>query len=296
VIRRILVAVDFRQPSLAAARWVATHLSAADEIELAHVVRRTELPPFLQGLSLPPVGRDPGLESVDRALQGLAGTLHWRRISVATLAGHPVHALAARALTSGADLLVLGRDVLDGSRGRTLERLVRRLPIPVLAVGPAVRERPTQVIASVDAAPLRTGVVRCAGLLARLLGSDLTLLHALPGGLDRQVHLLARAWLEGLRCEMPAGSSVSAHTKVVQGAAGPSLRAEAGSKATLVVVGRNGSDAEGRRDLGSTTRLILSEARGPVLVVPTAGAWLPSRRLTDPLRGPAVAPQPATVA
>lgn len=269
MIRRVLVAVDFRQPSLAAARWVATHLNAVDEIELAHVVRRTELPPFLQGLSLPASAarRDPGLESVDRALQGLAGTLHWRRISVVTLEGHPVHALAGRAVATGADLLVLGRDVLDGSRGRTLERLVRRLPIPVLAVGSAMRERPTQVIAWVDAGPLRTGVVRCAGVLARFLGSELML------------------W-----------NSASAHTGIVQGAAAPSLRAEAKSRVTLVVVGRNGADADGRSDLGSSTRRILAEARGPVLVVPIDGAWLPMPRLIDSLRDLEVVPQPATTA
>lgn len=298
MIRRILVAVDFRQPSLAAARWVATHLRSAEEVELAHAVRRPEMPAFLQALSLPePTWRDPGLESVDRALQGLAGTLHWRRISVATLEGAPVQALAGRALTSGADLLVVGRDVLDRSRGRTLERLIRRLPIPVLAIGAMARERPTQVIASVDAAPLRTGVVHCAGVLAGLLGTELTLLHALPEGLGQQVLGLTEAWLEGLRCESAVGSSVSTEIRVVEGPAAPCLLSEARSKGALVVIGRNGADTTGGRDLGSTTRLLLAEAPGPVLVVPTAAAGLPSRRpLADALRDPVVPSLPATLA
>jgi nucleotide-binding universal stress UspA family protein len=159
------------------------------------------------------------------------------------------------------------------------------------------RDRPTRVIASVDAAPLRTGVVRCAGVLARLLGSELTLLHALPEGLGPRVHRRTEAWLEGLRCEIAPGNAGAIQTRVVEGAAGPSLIAEARSKGALIVIGRDGADTTGGGDLGSTTRLVLAGAPGPVLVVPTAAAWVPSARpLEDALRDPAVAPLPAPVA
>ena len=45
---RILVGVDFRQPSLAAARWAATHFGRRTQRALAHVQTVPEVPGFLQ--------------------------------------------------------------------------------------------------------------------------------------------------------------------------------------------------------------------------------------------------------
>jgi hypothetical protein len=48
VLDRVLVGVDFRQPSLAAARWAATHLGHRTRLALAHVQTVPEVPGFLQ--------------------------------------------------------------------------------------------------------------------------------------------------------------------------------------------------------------------------------------------------------
>lgn len=45
-LERILVGVDFRQPSLAAARWASTHFGTRTRIGLAHVRSVPEVPGF----------------------------------------------------------------------------------------------------------------------------------------------------------------------------------------------------------------------------------------------------------
>lgn len=280
MIHRILVGVDFRQPSLTAARWAATHLSSA-EIELVHVLRRPEVPPFLRGLADPPADRSAmSEESATRALQGLAETLPGRRISVRTLQGQPHEALAELANSSGIDLVVLGRDVLDGSRGRTLERIARGVDVPILVIGTQVSGKPASLIAAVDASPLRAGVLRCADRLTRLFDAELTLLHVLPEGLGRQVHRLTHAWLSGLH-RSTGSHGLRLRTSVVEGAAGPCILAEARPSAGLVIVGRTGADSSSAMGLGSATRLVLRAAAGPVLIVPTADAWRPSLKSLD---------------
>jgi nucleotide-binding universal stress UspA family protein len=280
VIRRVLVGVDFRQPSLAAARWAAMHLNGAS-IELAHVLRRPDMPPFLQGLA-DPVGESGALkeENASRALEGLAETLPGRGAAVCILDGTRHDALARRADEIGADLVVLGRDVADGARGRTLERVVRGVEVPVLAVGAGLAARPERVIVAVDASPLRDGIARWGTRLARLLDVELTLLHVLPEGLGVQVHRLTHAWLCGVH-RAAGGEDTRVRTSVVEGAPGPCILAEAKSGSAVVAVGRHGADSAAPAGLGSAVRLVLRAAPGPVLVVPRAEAWRPSLSLLD---------------
>ncbi len=118
MIHRILVAVDFTQSSLAAARWAATHFGHGAELELVHVAEHPEVP------------------HASRALSGLAETLRARRISVRVLEGPRVPALAERAVAGRAELVVLGCGT-TGSGGATLEGLARLLALPVLVVPPS---------------------------------------------------------------------------------------------------------------------------------------------------------------
>lgn len=294
VIRRVLVGVDFRQPSLAAARWAATHLNGVS-IELAHVLRQPEMPPFLRGLA-DPVGEHGALkeENATRALEGLAETLPGRGASACILEGTRHDALTARADESGADLVVLGRDVPDGARGRTLERVVRGVEVPVLAVGAGMTVRPERVVAAVDASPLREGIARWSSRMARLFGVELTLLHVVAEGLGPQVHRLTHAWLSGV--QRAAGcEDTLARTSVAEGAPGPRILAEAKSGSALTVVGRHGADSAALMGLGSAARLVLRAAPGPVLVVPRAEAWRPSLRLLD-AADERPAPEPISVA
>lgn len=286
---RILVGVDFRQPSLAAARWAAAHFGTC-AIELAHVLPIPEVPAFLRP-SMPAL--DDRLKTASAsplpALRGFAGTLGVKNLSIQVRVGPTVDSLAEAAATFGADLVVLGRKALDGSRGRTLERLIRRLAVPALVVDGHVRGSPRRILAAVDDASVGRKVVEWAGALAQHFGAELTLLHALSQS------LLSHQWLwEERACESDSvslgkssrwvapthawlqrlgdsvGQSAGSRTIVAVGAPGPVMLARARvSRADLIVVGRNGAHAMSTADIGSATRLTLRATKVPILVVPS---------------------------
>jgi universal stress protein E len=286
---RILVGVDFRQPSLAAARWTTAHFGTC-AIELAHVLPIPEVPAFLRPV-MPAL--DDRLQtaapSLLPALRGFAGTLGAKDLSVQVRVGPPIESLAEAAASFGAELVVLGREALDGRRGRTLERLIRRLPVPALVVDSRVRESPRRILAAVDDAAVGGNVVGWASALAQYFGAELILLHALDASLlahqwpweeracesdsarlGKSSRWVAptHAWLQRLSDEV--GRTPSGRTIVAVGAPGPVILGRAQvSRADLIVVGRNGSHAMSSADIGSATRLILRAAQVPVLVVPS---------------------------
>jgi nucleotide-binding universal stress UspA family protein len=294
VLERILVGVDFRQPSLAAAKWVATHFGSCTRIELAHALSVPEVPGFLQPMM--PVLDDrlgPAAGSPLPGLRGFAATLGAKDLSVHVRVGHTVQSLADVARNLQADLVVLGRKTLDGNRGRTLERLIRRLTVPAMVIGNGIEQRPRRVLAAVDDAPIGRQVVDWAARLAQYFGAELTLLHVLSdalmrhewgsqessceqfgpvslGNSDRWVSP-AHAWLRGLG--PTDGLPAVVRTIVAVGAVGPMILARArAARADLSVVGRNGAHATGPRgDIGSATRLALRGAPVPLLVVPGTG-------------------------
>jgi nucleotide-binding universal stress UspA family protein len=291
LLRRMLVGLDFRQPSLAAAKWAAAHFGTHAEIELAHVRSVPEVPTFVQQV-LPLL--DDRLETATAnplpALRGLAATLSAQRLSLHARAGPPVSTLADLARTTEADLVVLGRKTLDGSRGRTLERLIRCLSIPALVIGGHGDEQPRRILAAVDDASVGDEVVDWAASLAKYFGAELTLLHVLSDALlahdwngaqgARENEGVARlgsnfswvaaahAWLRGFSCTNKKLPVV--RTVVAVGAPRPVILERARAiRADLIVVGRNGAHATGHTDIGSATRLILRGSRLPTLVVPT---------------------------
>jgi nucleotide-binding universal stress UspA family protein len=285
---RLLVGVDFRQPSLAAATWAAAHFGKC-AIELAHVLPIPDVPVFLRP-SMHPLDdrlRTAAASSLP-ALRGFAGTLGARDLSVQVRVGSPVDGLAEAAATFGAELVVLGRKALDGSRGRTLERLIRRLTVPALVTDCRVREPPRRILAAVDEAAIGRNVVGWAATLARHFGAEPTLLHVLSESLlahrwlweegaresgsvslGKSYRWVAptHAWLQRLSDDF--GKWPGGRTAVAVGSPGPVILERAlVNRADLIVVGRNGAHAMSTADMGSATRLTLRAARVPVLVVP----------------------------
>jgi nucleotide-binding universal stress UspA family protein len=284
---RILIGVDFRQPSLAAAKWAAAQFGGYARIKLAHVLSTPEVPRFLQPL-LPLDDRlASGTESQLSALRGFAETLGDSDLSMHVRVGHPADTLAELAGSLEAGLVIAGRKAVDGSRGLTLQRLVRRLDVPTLVVDGGARHSPRRILAAVDDAEIGSNVVDWATGLAHYFGAEFLLLHVLsdalvgePGpekavcgvsisSLGRTFRWvdLTHTWLRNLQCSrgwLSEGRSI-----VAIGTPGPVILERARtSRADLIVVGRNGAHALGSTDLGSTTRLILRGARVPVLVVP----------------------------
>ncbi|MEO8449992.1 MAG: universal stress protein [Gemmatimonadota bacterium] len=267
---RILVGVDFRPPGLSAARWAAAHFARARAIELAHVI-----PPPEPGLWARHLEADalPQFTSAARpsrheALVGLASSLGPAPIATNVLVGQPASRLTERARSFDADLVILGRSTVDGVRGRTIERLVRQLEVPVLAVGCGEQSLPVQVLAAIDTAAIGVAVVKWGLALAKHFGVKLTLLHVVPGAVDPGWERSMERWLKQL-------GGTGAVTAIVPSAAGVGagiLEVAAARGAGLLIVGRSGGDALGAAEIGTATGIVLRRAQIPILVVPKSDA------------------------
>lgn len=291
--RRVVVGVDFDEPSLATARWVATQVAPAAELVLVHVLPVPRAPEFLRGSLLPP---EPFVEQVAPAmrggLQGFAGTLGPARVRVEVRVGEPAEQLAAVAAELGADLVCVGHPRARRGAARsgrnTVERLLRRLEVPLLqgaaAAGPLVR-----LLAAVDGGSGSDGILARAWAVAERLEARLDVVHVLDadvrayaramavaaggsaGGADhaeRGLNEAAAGWLRSSLRSLgatPGRCGVS----VLGGDPGPALLGACAEQPVgLVVMGREGRDATAPGLVGSTTRLVLGAAVTPVLVVP----------------------------
>ena len=147
-LERVLVGVDFRQPSLAAAKWAAAQFGSSTAIELAHVLTVPEVPRFVRSLTPRWMTSWRWRQPVRCRPAGFATTMPAKHVSAQVRIGRPVDGLAERAKAFEADLVVLGRMTVNGVRGRTLERLIRRLAVPALVVGGGVKDRPRRILAA----------------------------------------------------------------------------------------------------------------------------------------------------
>lgn len=300
---RVLVGIDFGEPSLAAARWVADHFARDAEIVLVHVIPVPSGPPFLlKQLRAPGPLFEQVAPPLLGGLNGLAEVLGTGRARVELRAGDPAEELAAAAASTGADLVCVGRprERADTARdGRnTVNRLLRRLNVPLLQPA-AMTHAPSRILAAVDGGDSSDAVLSMAWRLAARLEARLTSLHVL----DDVVGHYARTALEASGSHVDGGAHAAGgarpadevaetlrsetaawmrsllerigaragrcDVRVGEGDPGADILAAAHElSADLIVVGRTGRDAVGTSEVGSTTRFLLRVAPCPIVVVP----------------------------
>ena len=300
---RVLVGIDFGEPSLAAARWVADHLARDAQIVLVHVIPVPSGPPFLLDHLRAP---GPLFEQVTPplwgGLHGLAGVLGAGRVRVELRAGDPAEELAAAAAAAGADLVCVGRPRERGDTARhgrnTVNRLLRRLDVPLLQPAGVLNTPPSQILAAVDGGDASDAVLSKAWSLAARLEARLTSLHVLddvvghyartaleachslpdigarpetrthPGEVDEALRSVTAGWMRSALGRIGARSE-RCDIRVGEGDPGADILATVHQQAVdLIVVGRTGRDAVGTSEVGSTTRLLLRVAPCPIMVVP----------------------------
>jgi nucleotide-binding universal stress UspA family protein len=205
----------------------------------------------------------------------------------------------------------------------TPQRLLGISRIPVLVIPQGVTEKPSRVFAALSARPGGERVIPVAGLLAKMWGSRLEGIHVVepeisPGsnqlrvptainqidnasvqrvrrtGIDAldptAVRTLASEWAAA--AISAAGETDSTEPIIRSGDAGQELVTVARERPgiSLVVMGRTGESVSSpslpsQFRCGSTTRMVLWAAPGPVLIVPLESAETYTLPLDAPIRG-----------
>lgn len=217
-------------------------------------------------------------------------------ITIDVAVGKPHEEIAWTAEHLGCDLIVMGAHGLTGANrmmiGSTTHRMLRRSPLPVLAI-PPVKGRATPpsrgwpgkwAVAPVDIGPRDRADTLGAALAARELGTQLLLVHVVEPlseppwlevdtdrrNLQRSRRALARlsrlndgiAWAAA-ECRVAAGKPADAIAKIASD-----------NKAGLVIMTRRrGQGLFGPRQ-GSISYHVLTVANTPVLALPSDNKWI----------------------
>lgn len=175
---RILIATDFSEASLAAARWVSSAVSPGATVILTHAVDVPAPPGFLRSLftSVDTIVENavPGARTRLEALRQELG-LPDAVLDVRT--GKAFKALQDASAEHRPHLLVIGphgdRTGLGRLLGSTAERAIREIEIPVLITQGSERGRPKRLLVAVDDTPGGRRALRFAADLARGLEAEL---------------------------------------------------------------------------------------------------------------------------
>jgi universal stress protein E len=295
---RIVVAVDFTEPSLAAAAWIAQHYARGAELVLVHVLHVPPAPRFLEGRY---ASRDrlvesarAGAETRLRELSASVATgLVWPEVRV----GKPDEEIVRVATEYGAELVVVGRPATRSGVwariGTTAQRVLRKSAVPVLLASGMPARAPSRLLVAVDDSDMTGMVLDSAARIAQRFSAEATVMHVVSvplfsggvtvgGGLalaedhwsrpddeedERAVHDAER-WLAARLRDVTNGDRMT--PAVVSGPVRPSdaIVEEAERRgAELVVVGSSGAGAVPRLVFGSVAEGVLRGAPCPVLMV-----------------------------
>ncbi len=271
-LRRILVAVDFRPPSLRAVRWARELAGPGTRIDIAWVLPRGD-------------GADE--RRAMNALEGFVTTFGAGAPGLHVRVGDPRREIGRLLDELDADLLILGRNLAGGNDGRTGEALLRDAQIPVLIAGAGSATRPRRMLVGVEDPAASRELLGSALALMHRFDAELAVAKVLPAPLRGSHHVgavrdprdaddLTRAGTAILDELVHAGTSPGAtpargaptvRMEVRRGDPAAQLLALAQEGAVdLIVLGRNRHAAT----IGSVPRHLARMAPMSVLVVPPA--------------------------
>lgn len=291
-LRRVVIGVDFTEPSLAAARWAVAHFVPGVEVVLVHSAEVAEPPGFLRE-DFPELATlaDTRAAEAEARLREIAASLGAPEASLRVPRGRAAEQLLEVAREVQADLIIVGRHNGAGfleRLGSTAEALVRSSGVPVVVAAGRMDRQPTALLAALDYDELAAEVLRWTALLAQRSNADVTAVHVMSNGALSHVlsveavktgkkHFTeeeirsrfrddAEHWMERL---MEASLERDrARTEIVFGQASNAI-VEAATRlgSDLIVLGRRGKRPFRRMLLGSVVRDVLRKAPCPVLVV-----------------------------
>ncbi|MEN8145113.1 MAG: universal stress protein [Gemmatimonadota bacterium] len=286
---KILVGIDFSEPSVAALRWTMDRFPDA-KITLFHAVEPEVAPNYLRQA----LGGDLDLAS-EMALDAEANLRQ-----VADEAGMSGRLLVGQgwasevlneaASSEGADLIVIGarrpRHFPWIDAGDTAVRIVDRASVPVLLWRPAQQARDKTVLAAIDLRPGSAPIAATGARFARHFGTRLLLVHALPNRIhaylkavnspakaaqaERAIEQAARAEaLDRVPEDLRKGLAIQTIILTGRPITAWLLSTAETEAADLIVAGRSHAPGfKGRSPLGGITARLMREAASSVLVVP----------------------------
>src|SRR5690606_23931576 len=136
-LERVVIGMDFSEPSIAAARWAALHFAPDAELVLVHSIEIQRPPRFLRAALPPPAElEETTRQGAEQRLREVGLSLGAPRIWPVVREGRPADQIAAVAEERGADLIIVGEHGRSGGIrglvGSTAEQLARSAPAPVL--------------------------------------------------------------------------------------------------------------------------------------------------------------------
>ncbi len=266
---RILVSVDFAEPSLIAARWAASSFAPEAEIILAHII---EPPPATRSN----VMRYPSMETIvskvhidaQKRLSELCDVVAPGRARPEIRVGIPHDELVLLAGSVAADVIVVGRQDLMSSGwarvGVTAQRILRKSQLPVLLVAGVRDGMPEKLLVAVDESDTTSQVIKWGAFLSQQFSAKATVVHA--AGIEEAPD--EDAWID---TEIGKVASVAAmEPRITRTSSRPaeSIVEEARSLGSeLIVIGSRGVGAASQLLFGSVAESVLLSSPCPVLVV-----------------------------
>lgn len=289
---RVLVALDFAEPSRRAAAWAAHHLAPGSELVLVHAIAVPAPPAFL-GESLP--AREQLLENVRRGadirMRELTRELRATRVWPEIRVGKPAEVVSEMARAYSADLIVVGEhgERSDASLlGTTAQQIANEAAAPVLLARGVPDAPPRRMLAALGADGDLDRVLEWVTFLAQRFAASVVLLHSVDplysGALSsaseteralafEHIHDSTKRWLErhAERCR-EAVQHVTVEVAFGD-TADEILDASRRADADLVIVGHGGSGRLARVVAGGVSQRVMRRGDRPLLVVPApAGA------------------------
>ena len=291
-IGRILIGLDFSEPSRRAARWAARDLAPEAALRLVHVIDLPRPPTFLEGL-YPPRERLLRLlrGDAERQIEEMARVLEadrpGRAVEVEIRDGRTHDELADAATGWSADLVVVGehgqRPGIWRMLGSTAERLIRVCRVPVMVTRAATTGVPRSILVPIDESGQTESVLRWGLVLGRMHGARITVLHVLHPMLVTHVGLVsstpkkesvqgqlercARLWVEEMIARV-GGDPDEVDVVIAYGESRYEILAALKRyEVDLVVMGSRGAGGVTRALLGSVATAVIRGSACPVLVV-----------------------------
>lgn len=283
MVQKILTALDGSKASESALPYLESLLSSQDaDVTLAQAVPAGS-----------PARRDEASAYLERMAAGLRekGAI----VNVQVLSGAPAPALAEFAVQGGFSLLLMCSRGRSGLRrlllGSVAEETLRRSPIPVMIVHPLAtpvdQVRIKRIIVPMDGSLRSASILPHVAPLARATGARLLFMTAVePGSKERYpVEVLARNLFreqkrlhrQGVQTEMSIRYGDPAEEILSFGE---------DQHADLVALSTHGRTGLERAVYGSVTESVLRKGRLPLLILRTAGKFVP-----DPLHAPRIRTQ-----